>query len=75
MEGGCAATTGGQALAMVLCVHQGGQGNLPHVGLADGALPALFGPSQRGQEHRREDRDDGDDDQQFDQGEGLGELG
>lgn len=42
---------------------------------AGGEFGALFGPGQRGQQQAGEDRDNGDHDEQFDQGEGARTVG
>ena len=43
---------------------------MPEIVEALNALALLFGPAQRGQQQGRKERDDGNDRQEFDQGEG-----
>ena len=57
----------GETAAVVGEIHRAGQADLFQVGKADRLLAFLFGACQRRQQHRGENRDDGDDDQQFDQ--------
>jgi hypothetical protein len=58
----------GIRIEVVIRIHDPGQSDLMVVG-ALGAFGLFFGLRQRGQQHRGENRDDGDHDQQFDQGE------
>jgi hypothetical protein len=41
----------------------GGEAELPIIVYADGALRAVFGAGERGQQQAREDGDNGDDDE------------
>ena len=52
---------------MIGRVHDDRQPDLPHVGKASRLLSLGFGPGEGGQQHSRQDRYDGDHDQQFDQ--------
>jgi len=61
----------GQAIPPVgvVIIQMAGDEHLTLVVDAGGRLPSLFGLGQRRQQHRRQDRDNGDDHEQFDQGE------
>jgi len=48
--------------------------NVVQVTDALGAIALLLGPAQGGQQHRRENSDDGNDDQQLDQSESRPRL-
>ena len=60
---------------VVVSVHLPSQRQLLMVGQALNALGLELGFSQGRQKHRRENRDDGDDDQQFNEGEGASRAG
>ena len=64
-----APTGSGQVLRVVGRIHHGREKDLLLVVQIDGQLRAFLGLAQGGKQHAREDRDDGDDDKQFDEGE------
>jgi len=57
----------GEALVVVLHVHQHAQSELLEVALATGLACLLTGAGEDGEQDRREDRNDRDDNQQFDE--------
>ena len=59
------------AAGVVAPIQLRGKAELADVADAVGALRGGFGASECGQQHRRQNRDDGDDDEQFNQGEGT----
>jgi len=59
----------GEFVTEVVGVHEEGQTLRLEVVQARNALGLRFRPAQRGQQHSGENRDDGNDDEQFDQGE------
>jgi hypothetical protein len=61
---------GHEPVVVVIGVHGPGERELLEVADADGGAGAFLGPRQRGQEQAGKDRDDRDDDQQLDEGEG-----
>ena len=56
---------------MVIEIHLKREANLFEVGKANRLLTFLFSASERGQEQRGQNGDDGDDDKQFNQREGI----
>ena len=56
-------------LAVIIGKHLAAEAHLFFIAQAGDALGAFFGAGQRGQEHGGQNRDDGDDHQQFDEGE------
>jgi len=54
---------------VIIHIHFHPEADLVQVVQALGHPGALFGFAQRGEKHPRQDRDDGDDDEQLDQGE------
>ena len=60
----------GVPILIILEIQQVADANLPDVAQALDSLGGGFGPGQRGQEHSGEDRDDRDDDQKLNEGEG-----
>ena len=59
-----------QTVAIIIRIHEPADLQLFHVVRAVGLEPSRLGSGERGQEHGRQDGDDGDDDEQFDQREG-----
>ncbi len=59
----------GQPVAVLSGIDHGRDADLVQVALAAYLPGAQFGVAQRGQKHRRQQRDDGDDHQQFNEGE------
>ena len=60
---------GGGVVGVVVGVHDHGESELLEVGGAGDGARLLAGLRQGGQQHRRQDGDDRDDDEQLDQGE------
>src|SRR6185436_18107540 len=60
----------GKCFLILRKVKQEGEAQLFEIAAADGLLAFVLGFGKGGQEHARQNRDDGDDDEQFDQGEG-----
>ena len=60
--------------AGILHVDQRGEPDLPQVVQALDLFRLGLGPTQGGQQHARQDRDDGDDDQKLDEGEGANQT-
>jgi hypothetical protein len=56
-----------EVIVVVACVSDRGQVNLAKVVGAVNRLRRVAGFVQRGQQHGRENRDDGDDDEEFDE--------
>ena len=66
---------GRESITVVLGVELHEQADLAQVVQATGPLRLRFGEVERGQEQGGENRDDGDDNQQFNQGEGAAGVG
>jgi hypothetical protein len=62
---------GKHAVRIVSAIHVCRQRELANAALAGRAAGALFGPGQGRQQKRRKNGNNGDDDKQFDQGEGA----
>src|SRR4030095_1543006 len=69
---GACAVRARKSLIIILGVERPCQGQLPMVVQATDAMRLGFGLAQGRQQHAGEDRNDGDHNQQFDQGEGAG---
>jgi hypothetical protein len=61
----------GEQGAVIILIHAHANADLAEVVDARGFMSAIPGTGQRGQEQAREDRDDGDNHEQFDEGESL----
>src|SRR6266550_8416385 len=64
----------GEVVVVVAKVNQEAEADLPEIGNADGLLAFLLGTGKCGQQQRGQNRDDGDDDEQFNQGEGAANV-
>ena len=62
----------GEPVAVVIMVEAHTEPQLPQVAQARDGLGAAFGATQRGEEHRRENGDDSDDNEEFNEREGSG---
>ena len=71
MVGAIIALAAGETLPVLAGVHQGGKRDLAHIVLAHRPSGFLLRAAQRRQEQGREDRDNGDDHQQLDEGEAV----
>src|SRR5205814_4963408 len=71
LEGICerSVSQGGKPGGKIIAIQLEGDSNLALVAQAFDQLRLFLGATQRGQKHAGENGDDGDDDQQFDQGE------